>query len=83
MNGIKPQTREHFDICRLLGISRGVVVLTKSDLASPGQMQSTRAAVETLVSGSFLENAPVIPVSAITRDGIEELMQALEELVRS
>src|SRR5580693_7073533 len=56
--GIKPQTREHFDICRLLGIPRGVIALTKMDLASP---ELAQLEIEDFVRGSFLEGAPVIP----------------------
>ena len=78
--GIKPQTREHFDICRLLGVERGIVVLTKSDLASAEQMRGTHAAVQSLTASSFLANAPVIPVSAVTRAGLRDLMQALTQL---
>src|SRR5271165_4338813 len=58
---IKPQTREHFEICRLLGIGRGVIALTKVDLAST---EIAQIEIEEFVSGSFLQGAPVIPVSA-------------------
>jgi selenocysteine-specific elongation factor len=73
---VQPQTREHFEICRLLGIRRGVVALTKIDLAT-GEL--ARSAIEEFVRGSFLEGAPVIPVSATTGQGLPELKAALAE----
>jgi len=80
--GVKPQTREHFDICRLLGIERGVVVLTKTDIASPDQVASATEAVETLCAGSFLENAPLVGVSAVTGEGVEQLKAELSKLAK-
>ncbi|MBV8895987.1 MAG: selenocysteine-specific translation elongation factor [Acidobacteriaceae bacterium] len=77
---VKPQTREHFEICRLLGIQRGIVVLTKVDLASADQIASAKADVAHLVAGSFLENAPVVSVSAKTRQGFDDLKQQLAAL---
>ena len=74
---IKPQTREHFDICRLLAIPRGVVALTKSDVVDADVLELVRLEVEEFVRGSFLEGAPIVPVSARTRQGVEELKQAL------
>ena len=56
---IKPQTREHFDICRLLGISRGIVVITKSDLVDADVLGLVRLEVEDFVRGSFLQAAPI------------------------
>lgn len=75
---IKPQTREHFDICRLLGVSRGVVALTKSDLIEPDMIDLVRLEVEEYLRGSFLEQAPVIAVSAKTGAGLAELKEALQ-----
>jgi selenocysteine-specific elongation factor len=74
---IKPQTREHFDICRLLAIPRGVIALTKSDLTEPDLLDLVRLEVEELVAGSFLEGAPIVPVSATTGAGLDELRAAL------
>src|SRR5467141_1024688 len=74
---IKPQTREHFDICRLLGVKRGVVALTKSDLVDADTAGLVRLEVEEYLRGSFLEGAPILPVSARTRAGLPELKQAL------
>jgi len=74
---IKPQTREHFDICRLLGVTRGVVALTKSDLVDPDVLGLVRLEVEEYLRGSFLERAPIVPVSAKTGAGLAELKKAL------
>jgi len=74
---IKPQTREHFDICRLLGVKRGVVALTKSDMVDADTAGLVRLEVEEYLRGSFLEGAPVVPVSAKTRAGLPELKLAL------
>ena len=75
---IKPQTREHFDICRLLGIRHGIVALTKSDLVDQDILDLARLEVEEFVQGSFLEGAPIIPVSATTGAGLDQLRAALE-----
>ncbi len=75
--GVKPQTREHFEICRLLGVERGLIVLTKTDLATPDQLSATRSSIEHLVKKSFLANAPVLSVSSLTGLGLEELRIAL------
>ena len=64
---VKPQTREHFDICRLLGIPRGVIALTKADLVDADMLGLVRLEVEELVAGSFLEGAPMVPVSSTHR----------------
>lgn len=75
--GVMPQTREHFDICKLLGIRHGAVALTKSDLASEESLFVVREDIAQLVRGSFLENAPVVPVSSLRGDGLEELRREL------
>lgn len=75
--GVKPQTREHFQICRLLGIERGIVALTKCDLADAETRTLAAAEIADLVRGSFLEGSPIVPVSAKTGAGLEELRQAL------
>ncbi len=77
---IKPQTREHFDICRLLAVRRGLVVLTKSDLVDPDTLDVVRLEAEDLVRGSFLEHAPIVPVSSKTGAGLEELKRALVQV---
>ena len=76
---IKPQTREHFDICRLLGVKRGVVALTKSDLVDSETADLVRMEAEEFLRGSFLEKAPIVPVSAKTGAGLAELKKALRD----
>src|SRR5437868_864805 len=74
---IKPQTREHFEICRLLGVKRGLVAVTKSDLVDADTAGLVRLELEDFLRGSFLEGAPIIPVSAKSQAGLPELKQAL------
>jgi selenocysteine-specific elongation factor len=74
---IKPQTREHFDICRLLGIPRGVIALTKSDLVDADILGLVRLEVEEMVQGSFLEGAAIVPVSSLTGAGLDDLRTEL------
>ncbi|MGC2721367.1 MAG: selenocysteine-specific translation elongation factor [Candidatus Acidiferrales bacterium] len=74
---IKPQTREHFDICRLLGIERGIVALTKSDLVESDTLDLMRLEIEEFVRGSFLEGAPIVPLSANKGTGLDEFKRAL------
>ncbi|HEY2462224.1 MAG TPA: selenocysteine-specific translation elongation factor [Candidatus Acidoferrum sp.] len=74
---IKPQTREHFDICRLLGVQRGAVALAKSDLVDVDTVELVRMEVEEYLRGSFLEQAPIVPVSAKAGTGLSELKAAL------
>jgi selenocysteine-specific elongation factor len=76
---IKPQTREHFDICRLLGTKRGIVAVTKTDLIEPDVLGLVKLEIEEFVRGSFLEGAPILGVSAKTGGGIEELKRELVE----
>jgi selenocysteine-specific elongation factor len=77
---VMPQTREHFDICRLLHVKSGLVALTKSDLVEPELLELARSEVEEFIEGSFLAGAPVIPVSSRTGAGIGELKDRLLEL---
>ncbi|MDQ3917493.1 MAG: GTP-binding protein, partial [Acidobacteriota bacterium] len=77
--GVMPQTREHFEICRLLGVAAGLVVITKTDTVDEELLELVRAEAAELVAGSFLEDAPVVSVSARTGDGIEELKKRLRE----
>jgi selenocysteine-specific elongation factor len=80
---IKPQTREHFDICRLLGISNGIVVLTKSDLVDSDILELVRLEAEEFVAGSFLEGAPIVPVSSTTGAGLDQLRTELERAAKN
>jgi selenocysteine-specific elongation factor len=80
---IMPQTREHLAICRLLEIPAGVVAITKSDLVERDIIDLVRLEIEELVSGSFLEGKPIVPVSSVTSEGIPELQAALIAAVAS
>jgi len=80
---IKPQTREHFDICRLLGIRNGIVVLTKSDMVDEDLIELVRLEVDEFVRGSFLENAPVVAVSSTTGAGLHDLRSEIEKMAAS
>ena len=80
---VMPQTREHFEICRLLRVPAGLVVVTKSDLADQAMLEVVRLEVGELVAGSFLEGAPVVAVSARTGSGLPELRFLLARLAGS
>ena len=80
---IKPQTREHFDICRLLGIPRGIVALTKSDLVDSDVLGLVRLEIDEFVRATFLEGAPVVPVSATTGAGLDALKKELLRVAES
>src|SRR5436190_12778986 len=77
---VMPQTREHFEICRLLRVPAGLVVLTKADLADEATLDVVRLEVRELVAGSFLEGAPIVAVSARTGAGLPELRRTLATL---
>lgn len=77
---VKPQTREHFEICRLLGVRHGLVVLTKKDLADAEMLELARLEAAELVRGSFLDGAPVVEVSAATGEGLGELRAEMVRL---
>lgn len=75
--GIKPQTVEHLQILDLLGLDRGIVALTKADLANDDQLLERMAEIETLLTTTSLRGAEIVPVSALTGQGIEELKEKL------
>ena len=77
---VMPQTREHFEICRLLGVPSGLVVLSKSDLADQEMRDLAALEVRELTTGSFLADAPILAVSARSGAGLEELRSALASL---
>jgi selenocysteine-specific elongation factor len=77
---VMPQTREHFQICRLLGARRGMIALNKSDLADADMVELARLEVEELVRGSFLADAPIVPVSSVTGAGLPEVLAALRQV---
>lgn len=78
--GVMPQTREHFEICRLLGTASGLIVLTKSDLADDELTELVTADVRELVEGSFLADAPIVAVSSKSGEGVEDLKTRLAQL---
>ena len=80
--GIKPQTREHFDICRLLAIQRGITVITKSDAVDADTLEVVRLEIEDYLRGSFLDPAksPIVAVSSLTGAGLDELRSALAKV---
>ena len=80
--GVMPQTREHLDICQLLGIRRGVVALTKRDLVDEAWLELVTTDVRGVLAGTFLEEAAIVPVSATTRAGLDELAAELVRLAR-
>lgn len=78
--GVMPQTREHMDILRLLGVSRGVVVLTKIDIVDEQWLELVREDVGEFLKGSPLRDAPVLEISSVTGEGIPALLNAISEL---
>ena len=78
--GVMPQTREHFDICRLLGVRNGLVVITKKDLVDEEMLVLVEDEARELTVGSFLESAPIVSVSSRTGAGLDELRARLTEM---
>jgi selenocysteine-specific elongation factor len=78
--GVKPQTIEHFDILKLLDIKTGIIVLNKIDLVTPERLIEATQQVSELVQNSFLAQAPILSVSALTGAGIQELIQSIDRL---
>ena len=78
--GVMPQTREHLDICRLLAVRHGIVVLNKCDKAESAWMDLQEEEIRALVRGTFLEGAPIVRVSAVTGEGLPELVFALDRI---
>jgi selenocysteine-specific elongation factor len=82
-DGIMPQTLEHLDILTLLGIRHGLVALTKTDRVGPERIEEMRRNLEVLLRDTFLQGAPVCPISSVTGDGFDGFLKALQALVRS
>ena len=80
--GIMPQTKEHLHICSLLGITTGIVALTKIDLVEKDWLELVKSEITEYLSGSFLENAPIVPVSAIKQKGLTDLITSIDAAVR-
>src|SRR6516225_2950814 len=79
-DSVMPQTREHLEILRLLGLRHGIIALTKCDLVDETTREVVELEVRELVQGSFLENAPIIPTSAHSGAGIPELKAAISDV---
>lgn len=80
-DGVMPQTIEHFHIVRLLGIKAGMIAITKTDLVDPSRVEDVKHQAEALVAGSFLEGAPIVPLSTKTGEGYDEFYTRFVELV--
>jgi selenocysteine-specific elongation factor len=80
-DGVMPQTNEHLEILKLLGIKKGIVAITKKDLVEAEMLDIVIEDVKNVLTGSFLQDAPIITVSNITKDGIEDLRKVLDELI--
>jgi len=78
--GVMPQTREHMDIIELLGVNKGIVVITKKDLVDEEWLMLVEEEVKEYINTTILKNAPIIAVSSITKEGLPELMQLIEKL---
>ncbi len=78
--GVSIQTREHFEILQLLDIKKGIVAITKSDLVDSARLHQVSSEVQDYIQGTFLENAPIFPVSALTGEGIDDLRSAVVKL---
>src|SRR5438874_3877194 len=76
---VMPQTREHFEICRLLHVPTGLVALTKCDLVDADTLELARLEVRELVAGSFLDGAPIVALSSKTGEGLDSFRAALVE----
>ncbi len=78
--GVMPQTREHMEICTLLGIRHGMVVMTKKDMVDEEWLDLVTEDIRNFVKGTFLEDAPIIPVSSMTGDGLPELIKTMDDI---
>lgn len=80
--GIMPQTKEHFEICQLMGVKQGLIVLTKVDMVDPDWLEMVQEEIREFCEGSFLEEAPIVPVSSTTGDGIEDVRTVINDMVK-
>ena len=82
-DGVMPQTHEHLDILTLLGVKQGIVALTKVDCVGPDRLQTVTTQIKDFLTGTFLNGAPILPVSNITGEGFDPFYDALKELVEA
>ncbi|UCC99682.1 MAG: GTP-binding protein, partial [Phycisphaerales bacterium] len=80
-DGVMPQTREHLDILTLLGVRHGIVALTKVDCVESSRIENVTGRIKDFLAGTFLENAPILPVSSVTAEGFDTFYEALKTLV--
>ncbi len=78
--GVMPQTKEHLDIIQLLNVDRGIVVITKKDLVDEEWLEMVNEDVRDFIKGTVMENAPLISVSAVKGDSLDELLQVINQL---
>jgi len=78
--GVMPQTREHMEICTLLGVQHGMVAVTKIDMVDEEWLELALEDIRDFVKGTFLQEAPIVPLSSVTEEGIPEFIQTLDEL---
>ncbi len=78
--GVMPQTKEHLDICKLLKVKKGLIVLTKIDLVEPELLELVREEVTDIVKDTFLKGAPILAISSMTGEGIPQLISTLDHL---
>lgn len=81
--GVMPQTREHLAIIDLLGIKRGIIIITKKDMVDEDQLILVKLEIQEIMASSSLEKAPVVSVSAVTGEGLPELMENIDSLLNS
>src|SRR5215813_308269 len=81
-DSVMPQTREHLEILRLLGLRHGLVALTKADLVDETTREVVELEIRELVQGTFLETAPIVPTSAQTGRGVAELKAAIADVCK-
>ncbi|MGR6837282.1 selenocysteine-specific translation elongation factor [Syntrophomonas erecta] len=78
--GVMPQTREHMDIIELLGVKKGIVVITKKDMVDEEWLMLVEDDIQQYLEGTILKDAPVVAVSAVTREGIDKLIKIIEKM---
>ena len=76
-DGVMPQTEEHFDFLHLLGVQKGLFVITKADMVGPERIEEVREEIEILTIDTVFEDAPILPVSSVTGQGLDGLQQEI------
>ena len=81
-DGVMPQTEEHLDILHLLGVRLAIFIITKTDLVEPSQIKEVEEEITILTAGTSLEGSPILPVSATTGEGLEDLRQEISQMLQ-